>query len=623
MRDSNSRADIYSKRSRSGTADCCSGSDSRGSSNTNVVTELSKSISRFSWSMSLFGFQQMLKLLQPGDAANAFDSVARATEEQFDQWTRSLYRMGDSLQNQMFDATAQLFGVGPSTVSAGSNWPGMQAASTRERARRLRGYQNDAREEVIVRATRGTGQFSQDKKYIALRMTMYKLTGERDGYHEGVWEANFKDPSELLGRPAKPEGPMNEPRGPVEHIPVAAYTKAHWVFGDKSSIIVVGPASSHLIPLEDGSFIFMVSTAQIITGGTGRYNGAHGLVQSLGATHVPANVNLFGPDPVSFEATTFDTFRVIRGENIGQPESRPPGPQPGPVGPAPSPDFPFKSRYTMVRGSRMHYIEEGEGDPILFLHGNPTWSYLWRNVLPHLTKYGRCIAPDLIGMGRSDKPAIKYTFLNQAKYLEGFIRSLGLKNITLVIHDWGTALGFHYAMEHEDNIKGIAFFEALMKPYKTWEDFPAPLRDTFKQFRTPGVGRELLIDQNVFVEQLLPQSVIRRLSEKVMDAYREPFRRPEDRKPIYTFANQLPIEGIPREVTESVSSYSRKLQTSDLPKLLIFAEPGAITSRADVEWAREHLRNLKTVNIGPGIHFHQEDNPSGIGQALAEWCAQL
>lgn len=271
----------------------------------------------------------------------------------------------------------------------------------------------------------------------------------------------------------------------------------------------------------------------------------------------------------------------------------------------------------------MHYIEEGEGEPILFLHGNPTWSYLWRNVLPHLKPYGRCIAPDLIGMGRSDKPAIKYTFFDQAKYLEGFIKRLGLKNITLVIHDWGSALGFHYAMEHEENVKGIAFLEAMMKPYKVWEDFPAPLRDTFKQFRTPGAGWELLIEQNVFVEKLLPQSVMRRLSEREMDFYREPFRHPEQRKPIYQFANQLPIEDIPRDVTRAVTSYSRKLQNSDLPKLLIYAEPGAITSAPDVAWARENLRNLKTVNIGPGIHFHQEDNPDGLGQAVAEWYRQL
>jgi len=626
MRDSDSRSNIYPEVEPSRTADRRSRNDWRRGSDVNSITELSKSISRFSWSMSLFGFQQIFKLLQPGSAADAFNSVARATEEHFDQWTKNLYRAGDSIQSQIFNSSAQLFGAGilspDSTLSPSELNRQWCESPTRERSR-VRGYQSDARDEVIVRATRGTGQFSQDKKYIALRMTMYKLGGERDGYHEGVWEANFKDPKELLGRPAKPEGPMNEPRGPVEHIPVAAYTKAQWVFGDKSSIIVVGPASSHLIPLQDGSFIFMVSTAQMITGGTGRYEGAYGLVQSLGATHVPANVNLFGPDPVSFEATTFDTFRVVRAQNLARPGPAGPRPQPQPAGTAPSPDFSFKSKYVMVHGSRMHYIDEGEGDPILFLHGNPTWSYLWRNVLPHLKPYGRCIAPDLIGMGRSDKPAIKYTFLNQARYLEGFINRLDLKNITLVIHDWGSALGFHYAMDHHENVKGIAFFEAMMKPYKTWEEFPAPLRDTFRQFRTPGVGRELLIEQNVFVEQLLPQSVIRRLSEREMDYYREPFRRPDDRNPIYTFANELPIEGRPREVARAVNSYSQKLQRSDLPKLLICAEPGAITTAADVEWARENLRNLKTVHIGPGIHFHQEDNPNGVGQAIAEWYAQL
>jgi haloalkane dehalogenase len=571
--------------------------------------------------MSVFGFQQMLNMLRPSQATEDLNSVARATEDCFGQWTKSLYRMGDAVQGQMIDATASIFGAGPPPRSGGDYGrgptyqpgggyqpggapPGYQPGGAGqpgpEQAQRARAFQSDPRDEVIVRATRGTGQFSQDKKFIALRMNMYKLNGEEDGYHEGVWEANFKDPKELLRKPPKPEGPMDEPRGPVEHLPVAAYTKAHWVFGDGSSIIVAGPASSHLITLDDGSFIFMVSTAQIITGGTGRYEGAYGLVQSLGATHIPAGVNLFGPDPVTFEATTFDTFRVVRARDIASP-SQQQQPQPRPSGQAPSPDYPFEPRYVNVHGSRMHYIEEGEGEPILFLHGNPTWSYLWRNVIPHLKPYGRCIAPDLIGMGRSDKPVIKYTFFDQAKYLEGFIKRLGLRNVTLVIHDWGSALGFHYAMEHEDNVRGIAFFEAMMRPYATWEDFPAPLRDTFRQFRTPGVGEYLLIEQNVFVEQLLPASVMRKLSEREMDSYREPFRRPADRKPIYNFANQLPIEGTPADVTRAVKSYSRKLQESELPKLLIYAQPGAITSVPDVEWARENLKNLRTVDIGPGL----------------------
>src|SRR5260221_1889390 len=148
-------------------------------------------------------------------------------------------------------------------------------------------------------------------------MKMYTLDGREDGYHEGVWEAQFKDPRELLARPAPPEGPMNEPRGPVPNAPVMAHTKAHWVFSDQSSIIVAGPGASHLIPLRDGSFLFLVSTAQIITGGTGRFEGAYGLVQSLGSTHVPAGVNLFGKDDVSFVATTIDTFRIIPGRHYG------------------------------------------------------------------------------------------------------------------------------------------------------------------------------------------------------------------------------------------------------------------------------------------------------------------
>jgi hypothetical protein len=176
----------------------------------------------------------------------------------------------------------------------------------------LHAAQSDPREEVIIRYTRGTGRFSADKKYITLLMKQYMLDDQADGYHQGVWEARFKDPSELLARPPNPTGPMNEPRGPIPHIPVVAYTKGIWVFGDGSSITAVGPALSHLIPLKDGSFLFMVSTGQIITNGTGRYGRAQGLKTSLGATHIGAGVNLFGPGNVQFTAMTIDTFRVVK-----------------------------------------------------------------------------------------------------------------------------------------------------------------------------------------------------------------------------------------------------------------------------------------------------------------------
>ena len=170
--------------------------------------------------------------------------------------------------------------------------------------------------------------------------------------------------------------------------------------------------------------------------------------------------------------------------------------------------FPFESEYVDVLGSRMHYVEEGDGDPILFLHGNPTSSYLWRNVIPHVSPIGRCIAPDLIGMVKSDKPDLDYGFFDHFRYVDAFIEALGLRDITLVIHDWGSALGFHYARRHESNVKGIAFMEAIVWPV-TWDEWPEQARQMFKAFRTPGVGEQMIMEQSMFVEAVLPGAVLR------------------------------------------------------------------------------------------------------------------
>lgn len=279
--------------------------------------------------------------------------------------------------------------------------------------------------------------------------------------------------------------------------------------------------------------------------------------------------------------------------------------------------FPFPSRYAQVHGSRMHYVEEGQGDPILFLHGNPTSSYLWRNVIPHLSGLGRCIALDLIGMGKSDKPDIEYRFFDHSRYVEGFIEALGLRNITLVVHDWGSALGFHYARRHQGNVKGIAFMEAIVRPL-TWAEWPEQARQMFQAFRTPEVGWNLIVNQNVFVEQVLPGAILRRLSEEEMERYREPFRDPSSRRPVWRWPNELPIDGEPADVVEAVQAYSDWLKRSEVPKLLLYAQPGAIM-RHLVDWCRQCFPNLKAVEIGPGVHFLQEDRPHEIGEAIAQW----
>jgi haloalkane dehalogenase len=238
-----------------------------------------------------------------------------------------------------------------------------------------------------------------------------------------------------------------------------------------------------------------------------------------------------------------------------------------------SAEFPFESNYLEVLGSQMHYIDEGEGDTILFIHGNPTSSYLWRNIIPYVEPYGRAIAVDLIGMGKSDKPDIGYRFVDHAKYLEAFIEKLDLNNITLVVHDWGSALGFNYAMQNEDNVKGIAFMEAFLMPL-TWNGFPENVKEIFQTIRTPESGYDLIVNKNFFVEQLLPNAILRNLTEEEMNQYREPFKTVESRKPTWVWPNEIPIDGKPADVHKIVTDYNQWLQETELPKLLFYAYPG-------------------------------------------------
>ena len=312
------------------------------------------------------------------------------------------------------------------------------------------------------------------------------------------------------------------------------------------------------------------------------------------------------------------TGGAFRGESRAKPQAG--------VDPDISPEYRFSAHYVEVLGSRMHYVDEGAGETILFLHGNPTWSYLWRNVIPHLTSLGRCIAPDLIGYGRSDKPNIEYRWFDHASYVEGFIERLGLKNITLVLHDQGSGLGFHYAMRHPENVRAIAFFEAIVKPYP-WEEFSTPeFRELFRTFRTGGEGGEgwkLIVEQNFFIEQLLPQAAGRPLSEKEMNYYREPFQEPRSRIPVWRFPRETPIGGEPKDVWAAVSEYSQKLQKSPLPKLLLYAAPGALLTRPHVDWCKANIANLESVFIGPGSHFVQESSPHRIGRELARWYKRL
>lgn len=284
-----------------------------------------------------------------------------------------------------------------------------------------------------------------------------------------------------------------------------------------------------------------------------------------------------------------------------------------------SEEFPFESHRAEIHGSPMSYVDEGSGDPILFLHGNPASSYLWRNVIPHLTSRGRAIAPDLISMGKSGKPDIEYRFFDHVNYLEAWIEKLGLKNITLVIHDWGSALGFHYASRHEANVKAIAFMEALLAPVPSWDLFRAEIRGIFQVFRTPEVGWDMTVNRNFFIEQVLPGSIVRTLTEAEMNRYREPYQEPASRKPLWRWPNEIPIAGEPPDVVEAASAYNAWLRKTDLPKLLFYASPGAILRAPLVEWYLQNLKNLETADLGQGIHFLQEDHPHKIGAEIAAW----
>jgi haloalkane dehalogenase len=284
--------------------------------------------------------------------------------------------------------------------------------------------------------------------------------------------------------------------------------------------------------------------------------------------------------------------------------------------------FPYESNYVEVLGSKMHYIDEGNGDPILFIHGNPTSSYLWRNIIPYVELYGRVIAVDLIGMGKSDKPDIGYRFVDHAKYLEAFIEKLDLRDITLVVHDWGSALGFNYAMHNEDNVKGIGFMEAFLMPL-TWNGFPENVKKIFQTIRTPESGYDLIINKNFFVENLLPSAIIRNLTNEEMNQYREPFKTLDSRKPTWVWPNEIPIDGNPVDVHKIVTDYNQWLQETEIPKLLFYAKPGGLTNESVVNWSKANLKNLQTIDLGQGIHYLQEDHPKAIGEELANWIGQL
>ena len=287
--------------------------------------------------------------------------------------------------------------------------------------------------------------------------------------------------------------------------------------------------------------------------------------------------------------------------------------------------MPASRQFAEVQGKRIAYLEAGTGDPIVLLHGNPTSSYLWRNVIPELEDCGRVIVPDLIGQGESDKlPASegpdRYSFEVAFDYLDGLLRAIDVdSDITWVIHDWGSGLGFHWAKHNPDAVKGIAYMEAIVMPI-TWDDWPESARGIFQGFRS-SKGEDLCLERNLFVEAVLPSSIIRELTEDEMAAYRAPFDTPEHRQPTLNWPRQIPIDGEPAQMVELVEAYGAFMAASAIPKLFINAEPGSILVGKQREFCRS-WPNQTEVTV-KGLHFVQEDSPAEIGQAVAAWYAAL
>ena len=278
--------------------------------------------------------------------------------------------------------------------------------------------------------------------------------------------------------------------------------------------------------------------------------------------------------------------------------------------------------FVEVEGSRMHYLDAGSGDSILFLHGNPTSSYLWRNILPRLADRGRCIALDLIGMGKSDKPDIQYRFVDHARYVKGFIEALGLTNITLVIHDWGAGLGLDYACRHPSNVRAVAFMEGIYRPMR-WKEQSLLVRWVFPRLRHPKKGRKMIVDKNVFVEKILPMMTMRKLTAEEMNRYREPFVVPESRRPLQIWPREIPFDGDPPDVHARIGEAWNWLRSSGIPKLLLWVKPGGIVKMTDVECWRREVSNLEEVYLGKGKHFIQEDHPVAISGAIAKWLSRI
>lgn len=293
-------------------------------------------------------------------------------------------------------------------------------------------------------------------------------------------------------------------------------------------------------------------------------------------------------------------------------------------------EIPSTTKYTHqfidILGSKMAYIDVGEGDPILFLHGEPTSSYLWRNIMPHLESQGRLIAPDNIGFGKSDQPELNYTFEDHYLYFDAFMKKMDLQNITLVVHDWGSGLGLHYARLNESRIKAIVTMEALMAPLlpaKSYEDYPHKKAEFSKMVRDPIKGHKLIIEDNWFLEVALPGAIVRPLDKVAHEEYLKPFPTEKSRIQVYQWPLEIPIGGEPAVTTKVISDYNTWLENTDIPWLYLYATPGSQNPPEAADYWETRAKNIQISYIGEGIHYVQEDNPYAIGRAIYDWYRRI
>ncbi len=294
---------------------------------------------------------------------------------------------------------------------------------------------------------------------------------------------------------------------------------------------------------------------------------------------------------------------------------------PLPLSAAPA-DFPYNMKTMSILGNDMAYVDSGMGRPVVFLHGNPTSSYLWRNILPYVADTHRIIAPDLIGMGQSSKPDIAYKYADHAAHLHGLLDALELQDAVLVIHDWGSALGLDWAHQNPDRVSAVAFMEAVLPPVMPAASYEAfgEFGELFKAWQTPGVGEKMILDDDMFLQVILRQVGVKTpLSEDVMANYTAPYPTPESRAPLLAWPREVPFAGQPANVAKIINDYSDWFLASDMPKLMFTVAPGALIPPQAAEWLISRLSNLQAVHLGEGTHYIQEDYPTEIGAALAEW----